>query len=121
MTEEEKLSIGHQMTAVLQRYHQREPQRGICEHALRAEWTEKQPELAAIYDLDITWYKSHPLAPKVTPVVRLHERSAVDRLAEIGLNVAQAALERGLEDGRRLLAGEVSADQLAEELKEWPL
>jgi hypothetical protein len=49
--------------------------------------------------------------------LQIRARPAIDRLAEVGAAYrARAALERGLRDGQRLLNGEVSADDLSQEL-----
>ena len=54
--------------------------------------------------------------------VEIMERSAVEQLGDLltPIERARMALARGLEDGRRLMEGSVSADLLAVELEEFP-
>lgn len=55
-------------------------------------------------------------------LLQIRDKPAIDRLAEVGARYrAEAAYERGLLEGRKLLNGEVSVDDLTRSLEDDPL
>lgn len=75
--------------------------------------------LSDSYECIVRTDQSHPWKNKIE--VGIAPRSAVDQLADVGERArTEAAYERGLRDGERLKSGEVSADELLEELSADP-